>query len=1062
MKVFGKSSIGRKITLCVAIIIIAAMGITGGATYLTISKNMQSTVRSNMLSSVQDKANLLSTQIGCYKKFVKSAADSDAVRSLNSERQKDELKNDMTKYGFINMGYSDSSGNVEFVDGTSEALAYQTFYINAQNNQVVTVSDPFVDDNLKKMVIMIAAPVKDSSDTGVGIVVGVIDASFVTSLTKDITVGETGYCFVLNETGHYVASKDKKKVDSGVDVFTEAKTNSTLKGFKSIATDIVGGKTDYSEYSEKGSEQCIVYAPIKEANWFLALKAPKSELFESANNMLKQVVFFTILFIVIAIICLFAISRSLITRPLKRTVKMLNEMSLGHLDMRLKVKSNDEIGQMSQAMNTLADTLENDIVGTLKSISSGDMSIKVKAKDSADQITPELINTINKVNDITMQTERIIAAAKEGVLTERCDAEGYEGSWRDLANDINGLMDSVAAPINEVRSVVRRMAVNDYTAIASGNYNGLFKELVDDVNNVRERLLNLQDVMVRVSKGDMSRLAEYKEIGVLSDADSLTPAVVTMMTTIENLAYEVKNLAYESINGNLYGARGNADKFEGEYHEIVKGFNDTLDAVSRPLSEVQRVLGAMAVNDFTQSLSDGYKGDYLSMAHSVGMVRENLISMQNLAVKISLGDISELDKYRTMGKQSENDMLIPAFTDMMESIKKLIGEVTSIAESAAAGKLDVRGDPEQFNGEYVGIVNSINELLDAVAKPIGEVTRVMTSISNASFDVRIDGNYNGEFATLVSAVNKTASDLKIAVGEISEIMLRVSQGDLAIDHIDSYNGDFKAISEAINQITTSLNEVLGSINSAAEEVDESARGVSSVSQELSEGTEVQASSIEQLNSSISQISAKTKQNAENSAKASSIAEQTKEEALSGNKRMEEMLQSIEEISIASHDISKIVNVINEIAFQTKILSLNASVEAAHAGVYGKSFAVVAAEVGNLAHKSSQAAQETTALIEDTIKKVQSGTQVANETAQALGRIVNHVDNVAQIIGGIAESSSEQAIEISQINAGIQQVSNVVQNNSITMQQSAAASEELSGQSEQLKNMIGRFKLRKHE
>lgn len=1059
MKAKGGKSIGRKLTLFVAVIIVLAMGITGLTSYYSINSNMKNTVSTNMLSSAQDKANLLSAQIDSYKRFVGSAANSAAIKSMDKAQQQSQLKEDKAEYGFLNMGFSDSNGNVQFVDGAVEQLAYQNFYEDAQNDQTVTVSYPFADDDLKKVVVMIAAPVKSADGTKSGMVVGVIDAGIVTSMTKDITVGKSGSSFVLDETGTYVAAKDQKLVASSTNVFSKAQKDPSLAAFSKIASLMVGGKTGYAEYSQGGATQCIAYAPIKSANWFMALTAPKSELFAAADNMLKQVLFFTILFILIAIVSVMLISRRLITRPLKRTVAMVQEMSCGHIGARLKVRTNDEIGRMAAAMNSLADMLEHDVVGTMRRISAGDMTVDVRPKDEGDRITPELINTINTVNGITQQTERLIAAAKEGRLDERCDAERYKGSWRSLAEDINGLMDSVATPINEVRNVVKRLAVNDYTRAAAGSYKGLFKELADDVNGVRGRLLDLQDVMVRVSKGDMSRMTEFEGLGVLSEADSLTPAVATMMTTIDNLALEVKRLVTESVSGNIFSTRGDAGRFAGEYHEIVQGFNSALDAVSKPFIEVRSALGAMAVNDFTKSVSEGYKGDYLAMAQSIATVRENLISMQDLAVKISLGDISALEKYRSMGKRSSNDRLVPAFTAMMESIKRLIDEVTDIAESAASGQLNVRCRPEMFSGEYVVIVKSINALLDAVAKPVGLATRVMTSISQADFDVRIDGDYRGEFAQLVGAVNKTAGDLKAVVGEISSLMLRVSEGDLDIPHVEPYNGDFGVISEAIERIAASLSEVLGNINNAAGEVDSGAKGVSQGSQELSKGASAQASSVEELTASMLEISGKTKKNAEAAEKASSIAQLAKKDALDGNERMQEMLQSIEAINLASHDISKIVKVIDGIAFQTKILSLNASVEAAHAGNYGKGFAVVAAEVGNLALRSEQAAQETTELIESTIKKVESGSKIANETAAALGSIVDRADNVAKLVGGIAEASGEQAVGIAQIDHGIEQVSSVVQENSVTAQKSAAASEELSGQSWQLKQMIGRFKLR---
>ena len=264
---------------------------------------------------------------------------------------------------------------------------------------------------------------------------------------------------------------------------------------------------------------------------------------------------------------------------------------------------------------------------------------------------------------------------------------------------------------------------------------------------------------------------------------------------------------------------------------------------------------------------------------------------------------------------------------------------------------------------------------------------------------------------------------------------------------------------AFVKMTDHINEVMTNIDSAAEQVSAGSKQIADSSMGLSQGATEQASSIEQLTASIEEISSQTRTNADHASEANELAELTRANAVQGNNEMKRMLDSMEEINESSANISKIIKVIDEIAFQTNILALNAAVEAARARQHGKGFAVVAEEVRNLAARSADAAKETTRMIEGSIKKVDDGTKIATSTAAALNKIVEDVAKVSDIVGNIASASNEQAIGISQINQGIMQVSEVVQMNSATSEESAAASEELSSQAELLRAQAGRFNLK---
>lgn len=298
------------------------------------------------------------------------------------------------------------------------------------------------------------------------------------------------------------------------------------------------------------------------------------------------------------------------------------------------------------------------------------------------------------------------------------------------------------------------------------------------------------------------------------------------------------------------------------------------------------------------------------------------------------------------------------------------------------------------------------------------------------------------------------------VAKLVESADQIADGDLnVVIDIDSED-EIGQLAASFRKMSDNLNEVMSNIQTAADQVATGAKQISEVSVTLSQGSTEQASSVEQLTSSTEEIASQTRQNADSSNEANKIADAARQNAIVGNNQMKEMLGAMEEINAASQNISKIIKVIDEIAFQTNILALNAAVEAARAGQHGKGFAVVAEEVRNLAARSANAAKETTELIEGSIKKVEGGTRIANETATALQQIVDDIAKVATIIGDIATASNEQAIGINQINQGIMQVSQVVQASSANLEETAATSEELASQADMLKEQVNRFNLRK--
>lgn len=359
----------------------------------------------------------------------------------------------------------------------------------------------------------------------------------------------------------------------------------------------------------------------------------------------------------------------------------------------------------------------------------------------------------------------------------------------------------------------------------------------------------------------------------------------------------------------------------------------------------------------------------------------------------------------------------------------------------------------------LGIILSII-IVRLIVKPVNSISHAAKEIAKGNLDVSVDYESKDEIGDIVKAFSEMNIDLKMIIQDIQYLLGAMAEGNfLAKTNCqEKYVGEYSHILDALHTINRTLSKTLTDIDVASDQVALGSEQVSNGAQELSQGATEQASSVEELSTTVTEIAQQVTENAKNARLASNSAELAGKEISTSNEHMKSMVQAMDEISTKSTEISKIIKVIEDIAFQTNILALNAAVEAARAGDAGKGFAVVAEEVRNLASKSADAAKDTTRLIEESISAVQNGSKLADVTAQALNESSRITLEAITLIDKIAEASNYQSQSISQVNIGVEQISAVVQTNSATAEESAAASEELSGQAQMLKNLISKFKL----
>ncbi|MGE4292415.1 MAG: methyl-accepting chemotaxis protein [Desulfovibrio sp.] len=340
----------------------------------------------------------------------------------------------------------------------------------------------------------------------------------------------------------------------------------------------------------------------------------------------------------------------------------------------------------------------------------------------------------------------------------------------------------------------------------------------------------------------------------------------------------------------------------------------------------------------------------------------------------------------------------------------------------------------------------------SIVRPVSECAALAESIAAGDLEVSLKAEGRDEPAALQRAFNSMAASLRGKAALAGRIAGRDLTGDVVLC------SDRDSLGKALQEMTRNLRQLLGEVRAASVQIAAGSSEVSDSSQSLSQGATQQAASLEQITSSLTEMGSRTRTNAEHATKASEIARQQQEQAGKGAKDMARMLEAMEGIRNAGQSIARIIKVIDEIAFQTNLLALNAAVEAARAGKHGKGFAVVAEEVRNLASRSAKAAEETSGLIEDTISRVERGAELANLTSESLERIVQGAGTVTELVQDIASASSEQAEGISQVGDALAQIDTVTQTNTANAEETASAAEQLSSQSVHLRHALEKFRL----
>lgn len=359
------------------------------------------------------------------------------------------------------------------------------------------------------------------------------------------------------------------------------------------------------------------------------------------------------------------------------------------------------------------------------------------------------------------------------------------------------------------------------------------------------------------------------------------------------------------------------------------------------------------------------------------------------------------------------------------------------------------------------IALSIKRSAANLTKPILALNHTAQQLAAGNLDVRLEITSNDEIGELGESIGKTVSRLKeyiVYIDETAETLTRIADGKLRIALKNDYVGEFQKIKTALLNISSSMNDVMEGINASSGRVSAGASELANASQMLAESAELQAASVEELAATTNSVADHVEEShrdaeisAKETAKVTAMIEQNQE-------KMTMMMDAMEEIRKTSQQVVGIIQAIEEIADQTNLLSLNASIEAARAGDAGKGFAVVADEIGKLALESAKAASSTRSLIELSMEEISKGNNIAIDAMAALEESVSAVDHVNEMIKNTARNSAVQAESMEQLRIGIDEIARVIQDNSAASQETSATSDELATQADLLNKMLQKFEL----
>ncbi|KZZ35800.1 MULTISPECIES: methyl-accepting chemotaxis protein [unclassified Oleiphilus] len=806
----------------------------------------------------------------------------------------------------------------------------------------------------------------------------------------------------------------------------------------------------------------------------------------------------TTIAILMTLILGFALSRNIL-RSINQCLANFGEIASGNYREDIHVSGNNELTALMCSLKSMQIKMGFEVEEAIAIANSGS-----RIKQALDVCNTNVMLADDRM-DIIYLNASVQKMFKDAEADLRSDLPNF-----DADNLLGASADVLYKDPSHQRAVIENLNGTQKSRMKTGGrvFDLMATPVINDQSERLGTVIEWNDITEELKRTEEERRIANENARMKQALDSVSANVMvaddqlniiymndavvdTLRNAEKDIQAELSNFAVDKIIGsnidifhnNPAHQRGMIERMTAEYSADIVVGGRNLNLVVNPIvnDEGERIGTVVEWDDQTEELKRLAKER--SVANDNARIKQALDSVSaNVMVANADRDIiymndavistlrnAESDIQKDLGNFNVNTLLgssIDVFHKNPSHQKQLLESLTSEYSASlniGGRNMDLVVNPiTNDDNERIGTVVEWADRTNEVAIE-QEIDRLVFAAANGDLSKRLDPEgKTGFFAKLAEGLNQTVGSADSFLADVGEVLSALSEGDLTKTISSEYRGSFGKVKTDVNATVTKLTEIITQIRESTSMVHEAANEISQGNADLSARTESQASSLEETAASMEEITSTVKESAGNASQANTVTSDAKLKAVAGGEVVHGAVGAMKEILASSHKINDIIGVIDEIAFQTNLLALNAAVEAARAGEHGRGFAVVAGEVRTLSQRSATAAKEIKDLIRESVNKVETGSQLVNDSGQTLADIVKSVEEVAVRVEEIATAAAEQNDGIGQINQAVMQMDDMTQQNAALVEEASASSEALSEQASALNQMVSFFRVGNHQ